>query len=208
MPRALASGSFIIIGSLLAVATPAVATPAQSAPTASTFSSLYSYTEVCESAEDGSRTCTYISLSVSEHATRRTSAETIGVTVNKYRFEVDGAYTPIRFESGEAGGDGSKFSINRDLTATLAPTTISLRTCDGYDCYVSRDVVISASDSPTDAVRTSRSTSTSSDGTCTERVTTTTKHAPVAGTITLDGVVYDEIGQVSKTSTTVSRRCP
>ena len=72
---------------------------------------------------------------------------------------------------------------------------------------VDETVTVSASDSPTGPVSTTTTRSTTKDGSCTTKTTTTEKFVDMAGTMTIDGAVYDETGSIDIFTSTSITHC-
>jgi len=98
-------------------------------------------------------------------------------------------------------------SVGADLSVTVEATAIALNDCAKRNCPPSRTVIVSASDSPTGPVQTTTTRSTTKDGSCTTKMTTTDKFVDLAGTMTIDGTVYDEQGSIDIFTSTSTTRC-
>lgn len=196
--------SVMMTGLVLGTAAPAVAAPPEMEKQSGSYESLYSFSSSCTS---GSRSvCTDISLSASTDTSG--FGETC-VTIDTYSVN-RGRYTPISSESGcTAGAD--TLTVRDDLTAVLARTTVTLESydCGRQDCVVSgsRDVVVSAQDKPVGPVSTATGRGTFTSDGCVFRFSYSETFAEVAGTITLDGVTYDESGSVNKGDYRTTSRC-
>ena len=97
-------------------------------------------------------------------------------------------------------------SVGADLSVTVDPTDIELQNCSRQHCS-SRTVTVSASDSPTGPVSTSTTRSTTKSGNCTTKMTTTDQFVELAGTMTIDGTVYDEQGSIDVFTSTSLTHC-
>ncbi len=98
-------------------------------------------------------------------------------------------------------------AIGADLSVTVAPTDIPLENCGRRNCSPSRTVNVSASDSPTGPISTTTTRSTTKDGSCTTKSTTTDQFVELAGTLTIDGTVYDETGSIDVFTSTSITHC-
>ena len=123
----------------------------------------------------------------------------------KYSISSNGRFTVISDEFGCASS--GTMAIGADLSVTVAPTEIQLDNCARRNCSPSRTVTVSASDSPTGPVSTTTTRSTTKDGSCTTKMTTTDKFVDLAGTMTIDGTVYDETGSVDVFTSTSITHC-
>ena len=97
-------------------------------------------------------------------------------------------------------------TVGADLSVTVDPTDIELQNCNRQRCS-SRSVTVSASDSPTGPVSTSTTRSTTKSGNCTTKMTTTDQFVELAGTMTIDGTVYDEQGSIDVFTSTSLTHC-
>ena len=97
-------------------------------------------------------------------------------------------------------------TVGADLSVTVDPTDIELQNCNRQRCS-SRIVTVSASDSPTGPVSTSTTRSTTKSGNCTTKMTTTDQFVELAGTMTIDGTVYDEQGSIDVFTSTSLTHC-
>lgn len=194
-------------GLLVGGAAPAAAAPPEREKQSGTFTSLESLTSDCTSEPGGGETCTSIFLSASTHTSGTGS---VSLSIETYTDDGEGGSTPISSEHGFVEG-GSELAVTGDLSATLAPTTVVLQS---YDCTDqgceeggTREVTVSASDTAVGPVGTSRERGTFKDGACTHKWSFTATSADVAGTITLDGVTYEEVGRVSTGDYRSMSRC-
>lgn len=122
-----------------------------------------------------------------------------------YSISSNGRFTVISDEFGCASSGTA--AIGADLSVTLGATQIPLDNCGKRNCSPSRTVTVSASDSPTGPVSTTTTRSTTKDGTCTTKTTTTDQFAELAGTLTVDGTVYDETGSIDIFTSTSTTHC-
>jgi hypothetical protein len=183
-------------GLLVGGAAPATAAPPEREKQSGNYTALESFTSECTPEPTGGETCTNIFLYAS---TDTSGMDSVSLTIDTYSIDGDGVYTPIDFASGFVEG-GSELTVTSDLSATLAPTTVVLETFEcteaGCDLVDSREVTVSASDTRTGPIGKGRDRGTFRDGSCMYKWSNTYTSAEVAGTITLDGVTYDEVGSV------------
>jgi hypothetical protein len=66
---------------------------------------------------------------------------------------------------------------------------------------------VSANDSPTGPISTTVTRSTTRFGNCTTKSTTTDQFAGLAGTMTIDGTVFDQTGFIDIFTTTETTHC-
>jgi hypothetical protein len=126
--------------------------------------------------------------------------------ISKYSFSANGRFTPISDEFGCAAGSDT-VTIGTDLSVAISPTQIPLDSCNRRTCTSSRTVTVSANDSPTGPISTTVTRSTTRSGNCTTKSTTTDQFAELAGTMTVDGTVFDETGFIDIFTTTETTHC-
>jgi hypothetical protein len=126
--------------------------------------------------------------------------------VFKYSISSNGRFTVISDEFGCAAGSNT-VAIGADLSVAISATQIPLDSCNRRTCTSSRTVTVSASDSPTGPITTTTTRSTTKSGNCTTKSTTTDQSAELAGTLTVDGTVYDETGFIDIFTTTETTHC-
>lgn len=98
-------------------------------------------------------------------------------------------------------------TISRDqITASLAPTSITLTECARRTCTVTRTVMVSA-DGSGGPVATSTTRSTSKDGTCTFRYTETASYASLSGTLTIGSETIPAEGNAQQSVVKVQETC-
>lgn len=192
---------------VLGVAAPASAAPPVREKQSGTYASLYSFSSNCTT-DRGRTVCTDINLSAS---TDPTGVTFVCVSIDSYAVNRD-RYTSISSESGCTETTAGVLQISDSMSATLAATTVNVVSynCNrGRDCQAggSRDVTVSASDTAVGPVSSSSGRGTFTDGNCTYRYSFTASSAEVAGTITLDGVTYDESGYAEKGDYVTTSRC-
>jgi hypothetical protein len=189
--------AFMAIPMMLLLAVGPVA--ADTSPNGTNFSSSSSS---C-STTGGRQVCSDIFLSVSSNEDG--SAGPPCLEIFTYSISSNGRFTVISDEFGCASSGSAV--IGADLSVTLDPTQISLDNCGRRTCSGSRTVTASASDTPTGPISTTTTRSTTKSGNCTTKMTTTDKFAELAGTLTVDGTVYDETGFVDVFTSTSITHC-
>ena len=126
--------------------------------------------------------------------------------ISKYSISSNGRFTSISDEFGCATGSGT-VAIGADLSVAVSPTQIPLDTCNRRTCTSSRTVTVSASDTPIGPISTTVTRSTTKSGNCTTKSTTTDTFAELAGTLTIDGTVFDQTGFIDIFTTTETTHC-
>ena len=126
--------------------------------------------------------------------------------VFKYSISANGRFTVISDEFGCASSSDT-VAIGADLSVAISATQIPLDSCNRRTCTPSRTVTVSASDSPTGPITTTTTRSTTKDGNCTTKTTTTDQFAELAGTLTIDGTVLDETGSIDVFTSTSTTHC-
>lgn len=198
----------VVGGLLFAIAAPAAAAPTV-IRTATVQDRLYSASQECTPEVDGRQTCTSIALVVDVNGLAKQPVGSVYLWVYTYML-IEGSFLEVSAESQTVSVDASVLNITNSLDATLEPVSVTLQSCDfsGVECFDTREVVVSANDSPTGAVQDSRTTNKYDYQGCAFRTVTNRKYADVAGTLTLDGVTYAEQGSASTSSTVLTSRCP
>ncbi len=180
---------------LLAMAAPAAAAPPFKE--SGTQQSFYSVSSTCSG-----NTCTDLVLDA-----WMMDSETLLVCLYEYTYNMRTG----RVVSEESNCDTTSpdaLTITGDWDVTLAETTIPVMRCDRRGCeYTGETITVSAHDTATGAVFTHSDRGTFSDGECTYRYRSTGTSAEVAGTMTIDGVVYEQWGQASLTTYMTTIRC-
>ena len=133
-------------------------------------------------------------------------SETLVVCLSSYTYNVRTGRL-VSQESGCTETSPGALTITADFKVTLTDTTITLATCNQRGCTEGDTVTVSAQDTAVGPVFTETGSGTFSDGTCTSRYRFTSESAPVAGTMTIDGVVLQQSGFASISQFTVSTRC-
>ncbi len=193
-------------GLLVGGAAPAAAAPPEREKQSGTFASLESFTSECTPEQEGGETCTSIFLYAS---TDTSGMGSVLLSIDTYMLDGEGLFTPISAEFGFI--EGAELTVSSDLSATLALTTVMLQSyiCTEKGCEEggSREVTVSASDTAIGPVGTGRERGMFKEGKCIYKWSFTSTSAEVAGTITLDGVTYDEAGRVSTGDYRARSRC-
>lgn len=133
-------------------------------------------------------------------------SETLVVCLDSYTYNVRTGRLTSQ-ESGCTETSPGALTVTADFTVTLAPTTITLSSCDRRGCTETDTVTVSAQDSAVGPVFTESGQGTFNDGTCVVRYRFSSESAPVAGTMTIDGVVLQQSGFAGISEFTVSTRC-
>ena len=188
--------AFLAVPFVLLLAVGPVA--ADTSPNGSSFSSNSSS---CATS-GGREVCTELNLFASSNEDGSDGPPCLEIF--KYSISSNGRFTVISDEFGCASSGTA--AIGADLSVTLAPTDIQLDSCTRQHCS-SRTVTVSASDSPTGPISTTTTRSTTKSGNCTTKMTTTDQFAELAGTMTIDGTVYDEQGSVDVFTSTSITHC-
>ena len=187
-------------GMLVGTAAPAAAAPPERMKESGSFAYLSSTTGDCREQGANRTTCSDITLDAS------TTSQGTVVCVNTATYALDANRERFKLRSSESGCtevDASTLTVTDRLVATLAPTTVTL---EGRGS-ATRQVTVSAQDSPIGPIGTSAGRGTFTDGTCTFRYSYTEQSAEVAGTITLDGTTFHESGFAGSGENTVTQRC-
>jgi hypothetical protein len=206
--RAALTLAAILVALSLGLAMPAAAAP----PPTTTELYFTSGTVQCVDQAGGTFRCTETTLNVIPEIGE---PPTPCLVITKYVYNTaDGEQVSQTYETGCAVVDSATFSVTDRIEVTLQPTQITVAapdTCDpeGIVCSpgATRTVTVSASDTPTGPIRTTRAWSVTRDGDCTFRERVTYTEASVAGTLTIDGVAYDEEGSASKLERRVVGTC-
>jgi hypothetical protein len=189
--------AFLTIPFVLLLAVGPVA--ADTSPNGTNFSSSSSS---C-STTGGRQVCTDTNLFVSSNEDGSDGPPCLEIFT--YSISSNGRFTVISDEFGCASS--GTMAVGADLSVTLGESQIPLDNCSRRNCSPSRTVTVSASDTPTGPISTSITRSTTKDGTCTTKTTTTDQFAELAGTMTIDGTVYDETGSIDVFTSTSVTHC-
>ncbi len=180
---------------LLAIAAPAAAAPPFKE--SGTQQSFYSVSTSCSGS-----TCTDTVLDAF-----MIDPDTLLVCVSSYTYSTRTG----RFQSESSGCDETSpdaLTITGDFDVTLAETTITLVECNRRGCRETDTITVSAHDSAVSPIYTYSDRGTFSDGTCTFRYSSRGSGAEVAGTMTVDGVVYEQqYGSANVSTYKVMSRC-
>ena len=133
-------------------------------------------------------------------------ANTLLVCVSSFTYNIRTG-RPISQESGCSETSNDALVIGNDLSATLAETAVTFVDCNRRGCVEGDTVIVSASDTAFGPVFSETGRGTFTDGTCTFRFRFTSTSSEVAGTMTIDGVVYEQSGFAGISEFTVSSRC-
>jgi hypothetical protein len=189
--------AFLVVPFVLLLAIGPVA--ADTSPNGTNFSSSSSS---C-SQTGGRQVCSDINLFVSSNEDGSDGPPCLEIFT--YSIGSNGRFTVISDEFGCASS--GTMAVGADLSVTLDATAISLDSCGRRNCSPSRTVTVSASDSPTGPISITTTRSTTKSGNCTTKMTTTDQSAELAGTITIDGTVYDEQGFIDVFTSTSITHC-
>jgi hypothetical protein len=156
------------------------------------------------STSSGRQVCTDTNISVFPNGDGTSSA-----CLDIFTFSVSstGRFTFVSDQFGCARAGA--VTVGSDYSVTLASTDISMQTCKAHKrtCSGSTTVNVSASDSAVGNIVTSTTRSTTVDGNCTYKTTTTETDANLVGTLTIDGTSLDEQGFLSVVKQTLTIRC-
>jgi hypothetical protein len=193
MRRLLTSLTAVPILVLALAGTAAAAPPLRESGTQVSFSSQAG---ACSTA-----TCTDTYLDV-----YNADAETYVVCLTSYTYSIRTGRL-ISEESGCTETGSEVLTITDDFTVTLTETPITLFECNQRRCSETDTITVSAQDSAIGPVAIESGRGTSTDGTCTYRYSVTSESALVAGTMTIDGVTFEQSGFAYVSEYTVSTRC-
>ena len=188
--------AFVVPMLLFAMAVPAAAAPPFKE--SGTQNQLFSVSSTCSG-----NTCTDLILDAF-----MIDPETLVVCLNEFTYSTrTGRVVSETSNCDEASPEA--LSITGDWDVTLAETTIDVVQCNRRGCAETGETItVSAHDTATGPVSTFSDRGTFSDGVCTFRYRASGATADVAGTMTVDGVVYEQQwGQASVTTFTTTSRC-
>ena len=193
--RRLLLPAFVIPVLLLAMAAPAVAAPPLKE--SGTQQSFYSVSSTC-----GGNTCTDRILDAF-----MVDPQTLVVCLSEYTFNSrTGRMVSEQRNCDETSPEALTITSGWDVM--LAETSIDTVQCGRRGCRTTGTIVVSADDTSTGLVFTSSDRGTFSDGECTYTYRSSGTSAEVAGTMTIDGVVYEQqYGQASITTYSTTIRC-
>jgi hypothetical protein len=198
-------GSFMVVALLVTLAAPVAADTTK--PVSGTYNSLSSISVEC--VPQGARTtCTETYVDVYTDV-----PPTVVVCVNVSTYTYSERTGRGRFISDESGcsdpidGSALAITVSHDLmTASLAPTPVTLFGCDRQTCAETRTVTASVSDSG-GPVESSTSRSSYKDGACMYRYSESVVSAELAGTLTIDGTTIPGSGYAQVAVVKVLENC-
>ena len=170
---------------------------ADTSPNGTNFSS---FSSSC-STTGGREVCTDLNLFVSSNEDGSDGPPCLEI----FKYSVSSNRSSVISDEFGCASSGT-MTVGADLSVTVDPTDIELQNCNRQRCS-SRIVTVSASDSPTGPVSTSTTRSTTKSGNCTTKMTTTDQFVELAGTMTIDGTVYDEQGSIDVFTSTSLTHC-
>ena len=179
---------------LMALAAPALAAPPLKE--SGTQTQFFSYASSCSGS-----TCTETILDAF-----MIDSETLVVCLHEFTYSTrTGQIRSERSGCEETSPDALTITENFDVT--LAETTVTFVECNRRGCRETGTATVSAEDFRVSNIYTSSDRGTFSDGECTFRYSSTSEGADVAGTMTINGVVYEQMGSASISEFSVSSRC-
>lgn len=187
--------AFLAVPFVLLLAVGPVA--ADTSPNGTNFSS---FSSSC-STTGGREVCTDLNLFVSSNEDGSDGPPCLEI----FKYSVSSNRSSVISDEFGCASSGT-MTVGADLSVTVDPTDIELQNCNRQRCS-SRIVTVSASDSPTGPVSTSTTRSTTKSGNCTTKMTTTDQFVELAGTMTIDGTVYDEQGSIDVFTSTSLTHC-
>ncbi len=201
MKRALVT--IVVAGGLLSnAASPVAAAAPERFRTSAQFSYLNSFSVTCTPEVDGQQVCTDWRLSAED------GPEGVFVSVEMYEVLMQNGVPVDNLSYAYSEKYGAlPFTVTKDLTATLRPTTLVVETVDDNGRR-SREVTFSATNTAVGPVRTTRSRDRFTEGSCTITNSVRAFSGLVDGTITMDGVEYPTLGDARTRDERTSRRCP
>ncbi len=189
-------------GVLLYAASPAAAAAKERFRMSGHFSYLEGYSTGCTPEVEGRQVCKDVRLSVG-HGPDGPDLVSVEVYESVLQDGEDVGNTSYAYGSEE--GD-LPFTVTKDLSATLAPTTVLLSSY-GEDGPLHRWVTVSTSNTAVGPVSTTRDNFRFTAGNCTYMNKFRASSAQVEGTITFDGVTSPQRGHVDSGDVRSSRRC-
>jgi hypothetical protein len=188
--------AFIAVPFVLLLAIGPVA--ADTSPNGTNFSS---FSSSCVTT-GGRQVCTELNLFVSSNEDGSDGPPCLEI----FKYSVSSNRSSVISDEFGCASSGT-MAVGADLSVTVDATQIPLDNCGKRNCAPSRTVTVSASDTPTGPVSTTTTRSTTKSGTCTTKTTTTDRFVELAGTMTIDGTVYDETGSVDVFTSTSTTHC-
>lgn len=128
------------------------------------------------------------------------------VCVSEFTFNVRTGRL-ISEESGCTETSSEALVVGDDLSASLAPTSVTFFDCNQRGCVEGDTVTVSAELTAFGPVFTFTDRGTFSDGTCTFRFRSSGEQSEASGTLTIDGDTRDANGFVGISELTVSSQC-
>ncbi|HEY5628400.1 MAG TPA: hypothetical protein VIR16_02725 [Candidatus Limnocylindrales bacterium] len=196
---------FTVMALILTAAAPVAADT--SGQVSGTYKSISAFSQDC--VPQGARTtCTETGLDV---YTATPPMVTVCITQSTYTFsDRTGRGRLISSQSGctdLVDGSGATITVTQDqLTATLAPTQITLTACDRRTCTEVGTVAVSAALAGA-PVQPFSSRQTYKDGTCTYRHSETGNRADVSGSISIGAVTLTAAGSAQQSEIKVDQTC-
>ena len=133
-------------------------------------------------------------------------AEIVLVCVGSVTYNVrNGRITSQESGCSEASPDA--LTVTEDITATLSETPVTFVDCNQRGCVEGDTVIVSASDTAIGPIFIESNRGTFTDGTCTFRYRSETRSSEVAGTMTIDGAVFEQSGSAGTSEFAVTSRC-
>lgn len=187
---------FFGVAALLALSLAAPASAAERVRESGTFYSFSSGSFVCSG-----NTCTETFVDAFSIGN-----DTLLVCFNRFTYN-SRTGRGISSEGGCTETGDSALTISGDLTVRLAPTDVTVATCNQRRCTETGTVTVSATDAAIGPIQTATGRVTFKDGTCTTRITFSDRSAEVAGTMTIDGVTIDQQGFATVSDQTMTTTC-
>jgi hypothetical protein len=187
---------FFGAAALLALTLAAPASAAERVRESGTFYSFFSGSFVCSG-----NTCTDTFVDAFSIGN-----DTLLVCFNEFTFNArTGRHISSQGGCTETGD--SALNISNNFTVTLAPTDVTLSSCNQRRCTEGDTVTVSATDEAIGPIGTATGRVTIKDGTCTIKISFRDSFAEVAGTMTIDGVTIDQQGFASVSEQTMTTTC-
>lgn len=130
----------------------------------------------------------------------------IVVCVSEFTFNIRSGRL-VSDQSGCSETSSDALVVTDDLSASLAPTSVTFFSCNPRGCTEGDTVTVSAELTSVGPVFTFTDRGTFSDGTCTFRFRASGEQSEAAGTLTIDGETLDANGFVGTSEFTVSSQC-
>jgi hypothetical protein len=164
---------------------------------------FFSFSSTC-STSGARQVCTDSNLSVAPN--EGGDSETC-LDLFTYSMSSNGRFTFISDQFGCA--PTGSLTIGSDFSVTLGSTDIAMQTCAAHkrQCSGSTNATVSADDSVVGDVAKTTTRSTTVQGNCTTKTTTTDTSAELAGTMTINGTIVDEQGFLDIVDQSFTIRC-